>query len=92
MSEKSKYTEEYLKDAHKFSIFNKDWVDKSEICGCFYCQTVFGPDKIVEWTDKDNKCITALCANCGIDSVIGSNPNWPVRNMTFLAEMHSYWF
>jgi hypothetical protein len=93
MSESNKYTEEYLKQAHKVCIFNKDWIDKSEICGCFYCQTVFEPDKIVEWTDKGkNKCVTALCPNCGIDSVIGSNPNWPIRDTVFLAEMHSYWF
>jgi hypothetical protein len=87
------YSEEYLKEAHKFSIFNKDWIKSSEVCGCFYCQTTFDPGKIMDWTDiAHDKWSTALCPNCGIDSVIGSYPNWPAGDTRFLAEMRSYWF
>src|SRR5579872_940716 len=76
MHEIKKYREEFLKEAHKLSIFNKEWIKKSEVCGCFYCQTIFGPDRIMEWTDNGHpKGLTALCPNCGIDAVIVSNPN-----------------
>jgi hypothetical protein len=93
MYENNKYTEEYLKGAHEFSIFNDKWINGSDVCGCFYCQTIFERDKIVEWIDKGHfKGMTAVCPNCGIDSVIGANSNLPVRDMVFLAEMHSYWF
>jgi hypothetical protein len=93
MVKSNQYTEEYIKEAHKFSIFNIGWIKSSEVCGCFYCQTTFDPGKIIEWTDfGHDKGSTALCPNCGIDAVVGSNPNLPVRDSTFLAEMHSYWF
>jgi hypothetical protein len=93
MAESNQYTEEYLREAHKYSIFNNDWIKNSEMCGCFYCQTVFEPDKIMDWTDiGHDKGATALCPNCGIDAVIRSNKNLPVRDTVFLAEMHSYWF
>lgn len=93
MHDKDKYTQDYLKEAHKYSIFNKEWIKNSEVCGCFYCQTTFEPGKIVEWTDiGHDKGSTALCPNCGIDAVIGSKPNLPVTDMVFLARMHFYWF
>jgi hypothetical protein len=46
------YEPEYLKKAHRASIFHKDQIDQSNICGCFYCLAVFYPDGIVKWTDE----------------------------------------
>jgi hypothetical protein len=34
---------------------------------------------------------TALCARCGIDSVIGDKSGFPIAR-EFLAEMQRYWF
>jgi hypothetical protein len=93
MAEKKQYTIEYLREAHKLSIFNKEGITASDVCGCFYCKTTFDSDKVVEWTDIGHaKGSTALCPNCGIDAVIGSSSNFPISNAIFLEEMHSYWF
>ena len=51
-----------------------------------YC---FKPADILEWTDDDQ---TALCPNCGIDSVIGDKSGYPVTDLDFLKQMHTYWF
>jgi hypothetical protein len=58
------------------------------LAGCFYCQAVYSPNEITDWTDDDQ---TALCAKCGIDSVIGAKSGFPITP-EFLAEMNRYWF
>jgi hypothetical protein len=88
-----KYTVEYLKQAHGYSIFNEKSIEDSDVCCCFYCESIFKPEKISEWVDQSlKKGLTALCPNCGIDSVIGSSSNLPVSDETFLKEMRSLWF
>lgn len=46
------------------------------------------PNEITDWTDDDQ---TALCARCGIDSVIGGESGFPITP-EFFAEMNLYWF
>jgi len=49
---------------------------------------IYSPREILDWVD-DDKC--ALCAKCGIDSVIGSASKYPITK-EFLSEMKQYWF
>jgi uncharacterized paraquat-inducible protein A len=35
--------------------------------GCYYCQAIFDPKEIKEYTDQNE---TALCPRCSVDSVI----------------------
>ena len=88
-----KYKPEYLKIAHKHSIFHKKEIIESKICGCFSCMKTFLPIEIKQWCDENNtKGATALCPKCGIDSVIGSKSGYPVNDIIFLSEMNEYWF
>lgn len=78
--------------AHKHSFKNRTEILNSEICGCFYCLAIFTPMSILEWTDdKDGIGHTALCPECGIDSVIGSRSGYPIT-IEFLEMMQQYWF
>jgi hypothetical protein len=78
--------------AHRRSIRHRDEILTSEVCGCFYCLAIFPPTEITEWTDKaDDIGQTALCPNCGIDSVLGSNSGYPIEP-EFLARMREHWF
>jgi hypothetical protein len=54
---------------------------------------VFPPSEIEEWVDADEQGIgqTALCPNCGIDSVIGSKSGYPTTK-EFLQAMGEHWF
>ncbi len=79
---------EQIRDAHRYSSSHRDELLASEFCGCFYCQAIYSPSEITEWTDDGQ---TALCAKCGIDSVIGSNSGFPVTP-EFLSEMNCHWF
>jgi len=48
----------------------------------------FAPTEIEDWTDDDE---TAICPRCGIDSVIGSESNFPITS-DFLKKMRGHWF
>jgi len=86
-----KYSIEYLKSAHKHSIFHKKEIMQSRLCGCFNCLRMFQPDEIFNWCDEDNpKGSTAMCPFCYIDYVIGSKSGFPVDDPDFLEEMYSY--
>jgi hypothetical protein len=75
--------------AHKHSIRHRPEIERSELCGCFYCVHTFPPSAILDWVDEDD--VTALCPHCGIDSVIGSASGFPITK-EFLTRMNEYWF
>ena len=79
--------------AHPHSSSHRNELLASDVCGCFYCLEIYSPAEITEWVDEDDEGIgrTALCAKCGIDSVIGSSSGYPMTN-EFLKQMQDYWF
>lgn len=74
--------------AHKHSSRHRAELEGSETCGCFYCLQVYPPKEIQEWIADET---TALCPNCGIDSVIGSKSGYPIT-AEFLQKMKEHWF
>jgi hypothetical protein len=77
-----------LERAHGLSIFNRQQVLDSDLCGCFFCLAEFKPTEISEWIDRD---LTPRCPRCGIDSVIGSASGFPIGR-EFLKAMKKRWF
>ena len=63
-----------------------DSLEKSTICGCFYCFKEFAFERIAERID-DNE--TALCPYCGVDAVLGFAS--PTADEQLLHEMHDRW-
>jgi hypothetical protein len=85
-------SESELKAAHARSIRHRAEVERSGDCGCFHCLAIFEPRSINAWTDQENGTgQTALCPECGIDSVIGGASGLPVSE-SFLRSMRSHWF
>ena len=84
---------EDVRKAHEHSSNHRAEIVVSGLCGCFYCRTQFAPSKIVEWVDEDASGVgqTALCPNCGIDSVIGDRSGYePSKDL--LTRMYEHWF
>jgi len=80
---------ETLEAAHRHSIDHRDELERSAICGCFYCCRTCSVTEVEDWIDEGG---TALCPHCGIDSVIGSASGYPVDQPAFLRAMHARWF
>lgn len=84
-------TSDYIR-AHRHSSNHREEVLASQICGCFYCLKTFSPSQITEWVDKwQNVGMTALCPQCGIDSVLSSESGYPIT-IEFLRKMRQHWF
>ena len=77
------------KQAHDCSIRNKEQLEKSEKCGCFYCGEIFSPSEITDYVSDGEP--TALCPYCHIDSVIGDASGFPITPR-FLKDMNKRWF
>jgi hypothetical protein len=78
--------------AHEYSIRHETQLRESDLCGCFYCLHIFLPGEIEEWIDEpDTTERTALCPDCLIDSVIGSQSGFPITP-EFLEKMQKQWF
>ena len=88
-----KYSKSALIKAHKHCTNNREELENSKKCGCFYCFEVYDPKEILEdkdamWADES----TAFCAKCGIDSVIGDASGFPIHDKLFIELMGFLWF
>ena len=84
--------ERRMRQLHSFSSDHRREIEASEQVGCFYCSSVYDPKAIEEWVDEaeDGNGTTALCAKCGIDSVL---PGTKVElSPEVLADMREFWF
>jgi hypothetical protein len=76
--------------AHKHCMENRYEIEASQVCGCFYCGSIYPPPEIVDWFGDEND-LTADCPRCGIDAVIGSASGFPITS-EFLSSMNGRWF
>jgi hypothetical protein len=77
-----------LENAHAHCTSNESALASSEVAGCFYCCQIFPPSQVTEFLEMER---TALCPECGIDSVIGDASGFAIT-AEFLERMHDYWF
>ena len=81
-----------LEEANKHTLFHREELLQSELCGCFHCKGIFPPGEITEWKyPKKGVGTTAVCPMCGMDTVIGSASGYPIIE-DFLEQMYLRWF
>lgn len=77
---------------HRLSSRNRDAVQGTRQCGCFYCLQTFEASAVEDWVpESDGLEVTALCPFCGIDSVLPAREGAPI-DVKVLKAMHAYWF
>ena len=96
MSNPTKFSKAKLKAAHEHCALHKAELMQSDQCGCFCCLAEFPPSAITKWIKDENvpegkTGVTALCPQCGIDSVIGSASGYPITQ-PFLTAMKKHFF
>lgn len=77
-----------LQSLHAHCTNNKSSLEKSALCGCFYCGKIFSPREITEYADEGK---TAICPFCGIDAVLSEECGYPITQ-ELLNQMNGYWF
>lgn len=77
--------------AHYFASNNElELSKKTQLCGCFYCKSVFQSNEISKFVGFETPK-TALCPKCEIDSVIGEYSGYPITK-EFMKKMYLTWF
>ena len=79
MMNEKKY-ERYYDLAGKASFENWESVKASEMCGCYFCKSIFPSTEVGDndWiTDSHGR--TVLCPECGIDAVLGDASGIPIQ-------------
>ena len=80
-----------LEDAHRHCRGYRAEIERSELCGCFYCLGKFSRLRIEDWVDEPDSTQSAVCPQCAIDSVIGDASGYEL-SAQFLSAMHHLWF
>ncbi len=77
------------------SFRNREILEKSTRCGCFYCCRIYSSVEITEWIEerRSGGGFTALCPHCGIDSVLPEHPQAiPILTVNLLNRIHKQRF
>ena len=84
--------ERYYGLARKAAFENWESVMKSDMCGCYYCGSIFPSYKVTDedWV-PDLHGRTVTCPYCFIDSVIGDSSGIPIQK-DVLEVLYDYWF
>lgn len=77
-----------VKRLHAYSSNNKDLIEKSEYCYCFFCKKKIESNQIVRYLENED---TALCPYCGVDSIIPDCVDVVIDDKT-IDNMYNYWF
>lgn len=80
--------ESQLNRLHAYSSHNRELVARSRKCYCFYCQSVSEAEQVTRYFEDEQ---TALCPNCGIDSILPDGIDEPLDE-SIISQMHDYWF
>lgn len=70
---------------------NREAIETSENCACFYCFSIFPSENIFEYTRDE----IAICPYCQVDSIIGDGSVLDFNNDEFkgiLYDMKEYFF
>ena len=78
-----------FRQAHDCCFSNKEQIEKSEKCGCFFCGEIFSPSEITDYLPDEPP--TAECPFCYTDSVIGDASGFPITK-EFLKKMKKIFF
>ena len=72
------YPAEVLETAVDHARCNREEIERSRLCACFYCLETFTPATIDSWMPEGPG--TAFCPECAIDSVLGDASGLPIDN------------
>lgn len=83
--------------AHRLSTHQRARYEAAHQVGCFYCEAIYSAGEIDVWCNEEEEEVTALCARCGIDSVISKNETAELgvtdnEFATLLKKMRKHWF
>ena len=78
-------------DVIKHRRYNRDEIEISNKCGCYYCEKIYDVSEIEDWLIRDNGQ-TAICPCCGKTFVLGDASGYPTYDYEFIEDVSKYFF
>ncbi len=75
--------------AHDAATSNREQIERSEKCGCYFCCRIFPASEVTSYVSAEEP--TAECPYCLTDSVIPDAAGLPLT-VDFLEAMRKKWF
>ena len=84
---------EGLHEIHTHCTANREEVDASSRCACFYCQEVFRATEVKDYIVEPSMDYkeTALCPRCGADTILGDAAGIPFYK-ELIKKLHRHYF
>lgn len=89
------FSPEFIKQAHKATIYNEEQIRDSKVCTYFYCGYQFDPqiEEELDWIEERSpKNNTLRCPKCYIDCIIGDASGFPITDKDFIMACTEAWF
>ncbi len=86
---KKKDYSQLFEQAHAAATCNREQIERSERCGCFFCCSIFPAREVTSYVSAEEP--TAECPYCFTDSVIPDAAGLPLTE-DFLQAMRKRWF
>lgn len=82
-----------LERADTDTKYHRDAILASQLCGCYWCMSIFPPVAVRSWIDEDLSGVgqTAECPCCGEAGVLGSADGYPLTRR-FLRDVRRPFF
>ena len=86
-------SDEELHEIHTHSTANREEVEASSRCACFYCQEVFRATEVKDYIVEPSMDYreTALCPRCGADTILGDAAGIPFYK-ELIEKLHRHYF
>lgn len=80
--------EDWMRDAHMHTSYNRSEIEHSKSCCCISCQTFFNPTEVDYYIDNGQ---TGMCPYCGIDALIADASGMKITD-SMLIDLYMHYF
>ncbi len=84
------YTKEEFPEILKHTKDNEIDILRSKKCSCLFCRQSYDARKVSEWNNEEKR-ISAICPECGMDTVVGDASGFNLDHDTLKAINQAYY-
>ncbi|MBQ1900071.1 MAG: hypothetical protein II153_04120 [Erysipelotrichaceae bacterium] len=85
------YSQCDLYKARSYIFDNREEIQRSELCGCYFCEKMFFPYEVKDFVEDEDGKTSALCPYCRSLAVISDASGYRI-DRKLLHAMNTRWY
>lgn len=85
------YSQSDLYKARSYIFDNREEIERSELCGCYFCEKMFFPYEVKDFVEDEDGKTSALCPYCRSLAVISDASGYRI-DRKLLHAMNTRWY